>query len=210
VRYYPVFLDLKNKKAVVVGGGNVAERKARTLIKAGASVVIISPALTGSLGKLKEKGRLVHINRAYKKGDLKGAFIVIAGTSSPQINSRVARDAKSLVNVIDMPSEGNFIAPSIVKRGPLTIAVSTEGASPAISKAIRKELEKLYGTEFADFLRFAESVRRKALIKIPDPEKREKFLKSLAAEGVFNALRNKGSRAVSGKISALLERGARE
>ena len=84
MKYYPVFLNLKDKNTVVIGGGRVAERKARTLIDAGAAVKIISPSLTHGLKMLSEKGKLAHIKRSYKKGDVKKAFLVIAATSSPQ------------------------------------------------------------------------------------------------------------------------------
>ncbi len=206
MKYYPAFLNLKNKKAVVVGGGKVAERKVRALIKAGAFVTVISPTLTTALKKLREKGKLAHIKRNYKKGDLKGAFIVIAGTSSAKINTKVAKDARNLINVIDTPFEGNYIVPSLVKRGHLTIAISTEGTSPAISKAIRKEIERHYNTEFALYLRFVERRRRRTVKRIRDNKKREKFLKSLASEEVFNTLRNEGFSATSKKILTSLNR----
>jgi len=205
VKYYPAFLDLKDKKAVVVGGGQVAERKARTLIKAGASVTVISPSITAGLKRLKDKGRLDHIKRKYKKGDLKDAFIVIAGTSSKETNLRVARDAGHLVNVIDSPDEGNFIVPAVVERGPLTMAVSTGGASPAVSRAIRKEIESRYDREFARYLRFAESVRKRAMKEIRDKEKRERFFRSMASEEIFSSLRTTGFSAVSEKILSYLD-----
>lgn len=195
MKYYPVFVKLQGKRAVVVGGGGVAERKALTLIKAGASVDVISPIITKNLQRYRDKCLFRHIKRGYKKGDLKGAFIVIAATSSRDVNSRVEREARErncLINVVDTPSEGNFIAPSIVSRGPLTIAISTGGQSPAISKAIRKELESLYGKAFSDYLRFAGSVRKEALKKIKDRRKRERFIRFLSSDEVFRALRSKG------------------
>ncbi|MEF9475852.1 MAG: bifunctional precorrin-2 dehydrogenase/sirohydrochlorin ferrochelatase [Candidatus Mariimomonas ferrooxydans] len=213
MKYYPVFLKLNAKKAVVIGGGKIAERKARVLIKAGASVKIISPAITKPLERLKKKGLLAHVKRNYRKGDLKDAFIVIAGTSSVKTNSKIARDARYLgipgsvpgnrnndsllINIIDTPSEGNFIAPSIVKRGPLTIAISTTGCSPAVSKTIRKELEKLYGNEFTHYLRLLEKIRKKAMKEIKNDKKREEFLKKLASEKIFNALRRNGPAGLS-------------
>jgi precorrin-2 dehydrogenase/sirohydrochlorin ferrochelatase len=200
VKYYPAFVNLKDKKAVVIGGGKVAERKVRILIMAGALVTVISPTLTTSLAKLKEKEKLAHIKRNYKKGDLKDAFIVIAGTSSVMTNKKISRDARNLINVTDTPSEGNFIVPSLVKRGYLTIAISTEGASPALSKAVRKEIERLYGTEFALYVRFVEAIRKKALEKIGDNKKREKFLKSLASGKVLHELRHEGFSVTSEKI----------
>jgi precorrin-2 dehydrogenase/sirohydrochlorin ferrochelatase len=163
VKYYPVFLNLNNKRAVVVGGGKVAERKVRVLIRAGALVKVVSPHITKSLEKLEKDGRIHHVKRPYREGDLKDAFLVIAGTSSASTNAKIARDARHLINVIDTPTEGNFIAPSIVKRGALTIAISTGGSSPAVAKTIRKELEKLYGSEFTHYLRLLEKVRRKIM-----------------------------------------------
>jgi precorrin-2 dehydrogenase/sirohydrochlorin ferrochelatase len=192
MKYYPAFLNLNAKKAVVIGGGKVAERKVLALIKAGAFVKVISLNTTKTIEGLRKKGLLTHIKRRYRKGDLKDAFIVISGTSSAQTNTKIAQHARHLVNVIDTPSEGNFIAPSIVKRGPLTIAISTEGCSPAVAKAIRKELEKLYGTEFTHYLRFLGIIRKKAMKEIKDDKKREEFLKGLASEKIFNALRKRG------------------
>jgi precorrin-2 dehydrogenase/sirohydrochlorin ferrochelatase len=205
VKYYPVFLNLKNKKAVVIGGGMVAERKVRALIRAGASVTIISPTLTQVLKKLKDKEQFTYIKRNYQRGDVNDAFLVIAASSSTRTNAEIARDANSLINVIDAPSVGNFIAPSVVRRGPLTIAISTEGASPALSKAIRKEMEKLYDKEFTLYLKFVESVRGKAMEKIADRKKRERFLKSLASGKILASIREKGFSAVYNKISVSLE-----
>ncbi len=191
MKYFPVFLNLDGKKVVVIGGGGVAERKVLTLVKAGAIVKLISLDLTNALEKLKKRGLLIHIKRQYKKGDLKNAFLVIAGTSSARINQKIAQDAKHLINVIDNPSEGNFIAPSLVKRGPLTIAISSEGTSPAAAKFIRKEIESIYGKEFIQYLKFLGTMRTRALNEIKDNKKRKKFLKSFASKKIFDTVREK-------------------
>jgi precorrin-2 dehydrogenase/sirohydrochlorin ferrochelatase len=201
VRYYPAFLSLKNKKAVVVGGGKVAERKVRLLVKAGANVKVISPVITKPLEKLRDNGNLKHVNRNYIKRDLKNAYIVIAATSSAEINTKIAGDSENLVNVVDTPSEGNYIVPSVVTRGPLTIAISTEGTSPAVSKTIRKEVEKHYSKEFTNYMRFLEVMREKAVAEITDSNKRRKFLKSLASEKLICIVRNQGFGAASAIIS---------
>jgi precorrin-2 dehydrogenase/sirohydrochlorin ferrochelatase len=201
VRYYPAFLSLKNKKAVVVGGGKVAERKVRLLVKAGANVKIISPVITKPLEKLRDEGNLKHVNRNYIKRDLKNAYIVIAATSSVELNTKIAGDSENLVNVVDTPSEGNYIVPSVVTRGPLTIAISTEGTSPAVSKTIRKEVEKHYSKEFTNYMRFLEVMREKAVAEITDSNKRRKFLKSLASEKLICIVRNQGFGAASAIIS---------
>lgn len=204
MKYYPVFLNLKGKNAVVIGGGKVAERKVLTLLKAGAIVKVISPDVTDNLNRLKKKGLLTHLKRHFRDGDIKDAFIVIAGTSSVRINTKIAQDARRLrksslplINIVDNPSDGNFIAPSVVKRGPLTIAISTQGCSPAVAKTVRKELEKLYGTEFTHYLRFLEQIRKKALKKIKDRRQRAVLFKGLASEKIFNTLRKKGISSLS-------------
>ncbi len=206
MKYYPAFLDLKNKKAVVIGGGSVAERKVRFLVNSGASVKLISPEITAYLRKLSKKGGLHYVERKYRKGDLNGAFIVIAATSSAALNSKIAREAENLVNVINAPSEGNFIVPSVVRRGSLNIAISTEGVSPAVSKEIRKELERFYDREFEGFLKFAEMIRLKAMKEIKNDKKRAQFLKSLASEQLFHTLRKSGLDAVRTHVSKALEK----
>jgi len=197
LNYYPSFINLKSKRAVVVGGGKVAERKILTLLKAGACITVISPEITKRLEKEKIKKNIKHISRHYRKGDLKNSFVVIAATDSPVMNTKVSEDAPYLVNVVDTPSLCNFIVPSVIKRGHLTIAVSTSGVSPALSRAIRKELEKLYGPEFADYLKLLKKIRKSALKKIPDKKKRAGFLKSLASKEIFEMLRKKGFKDVA-------------
>ncbi|MEJ2684619.1 MAG: bifunctional precorrin-2 dehydrogenase/sirohydrochlorin ferrochelatase [Candidatus Sulfobium sp.] len=206
MNYYPAFLDLRGKRAVIVGGGRIAERKILSLIEAGADVTVVSPSLTERLRQEKSDNRISHLSRSYRKGDLLGSFLVIAATDSEEINSRVAGDAPALVNVVDVPSECNFIAPSVVRRGPLTLAVSTGGASPAMAKTLRKELQKAYGPEFSGYLRFLKQVRAEALAGIGQKVKRERFLKGLASQKMVNMLRTKGLKAVKEKILERLRR----
>jgi len=205
MEYYPVFLNVKDKKAVIVGGGKVAERKALTLIKAGALVTVVSPNLTGKLVQLKTRDLIQHIPRLYQKKDIHKAFVVIAATDSPDINARISRDAGGLVNVVDVPPLCNFIAPSIVRRGPLTLAISTSGSSPALAKTIRKELELLYGPEIGQYLKFLTLVREKSFLNIPEAKAREKFLKGLASAKTLHSLRSKGFEHVREKVLSQLE-----
>ncbi len=196
MNYYPAFLNLQGKKVVVAGGGNIAERKILSLLKAGADVTVVSPEITARLSKEKAKKSLTHIARCYQKGDLRGSVLVIAATNSPSVNTQIAKDAPSLVNVVDVPKECSFIAPSVIKRGPLTIAISTGGISPAFSKTIRQELEKIYGTEIGAYLNFVRGARKKALAEISDKKKRSRFLKDLASDKILQSLRTKGFRVV--------------
>jgi precorrin-2 dehydrogenase/sirohydrochlorin ferrochelatase len=200
MKYYPVFLNVLDKKAVIIGGGKVSERKALALIKAGACVTVVSPDLSEQLKRLKEKKLIHHLSRPYQKKDIAKAFIVIAATDSPDVNTRISKDAGGLVNVVDVPPLCNFIAPSVIQRGPLTLAISTSGTSPALAKTIRKELETLYGPEIGGFLKFLSVIRRKALARIPDQKEREKFLKGLASDTMLKTLRSKGLQEVKKKV----------
>ncbi len=136
--YYPAFLNLEDKKTVVVGGGKVAERKILGLLNAQAEVTVVSPVITKRLEQEEQKGRIRHICRKYRKGDLKNAFLVIAATDSEDINEKVSRDAPCLVNVVDTPKFCNFIVPSILQRGPLTIAISTERHQSCLRTVVAK------------------------------------------------------------------------
>lgn len=192
VVYYPVFLNLKGKKAIVIGGGRVAERKILALLKTGADISVISPQITRRIQSEKQKGKIQHLCRQYRKGDLKRAFLVIAATDSPDINEKIFQDASCLVNVVDTPGLCNFIVPSVIKRGPLTIAISTSGVSPALSRSIRRELEKIYGPEFSEYLKVLRDIRTEAIKVIRDPEKRGEFLKTVASEKMMKMLREEG------------------
>jgi len=205
VKYYPAFLNLCGKNAVVVGGGRVAERKVLTLVETGAIVKVISPAITNNLKRLKEKGLIRHTARNYRKGDAKNAFIVFAATSSAQTNTEISKEAKYLVNVVDKPERCNFIVPSIVRRGALTIAISTGGTSPAAAKAIRKEIERLYGAEFSHYLKLLGAIRKKAINKIKNVRERERFLKWIASDKIFHMLRKDGFVPVSKLIEEKLK-----
>jgi precorrin-2 dehydrogenase/sirohydrochlorin ferrochelatase len=210
MKYYPLFLDLTGKKAVVVGGGSVAERKVSTLIKAGAAVKVISPEITARLKRYKTAKEISHKDRKYRKGDLNGAFLVFICTSSREANLKIADDARELegahlINVVDKPSEGNFIVPSSLTRGPLTIAISTEGSSPAVAKAIREELEEIYDADFAKYLRHLKVLRDEALKKIKDDKKRERILKAFSSKKILDILRKRGFKAASREMLSLLD-----
>lgn len=190
VRYYPAFLDLKDQPCVVLGGGNVAERKTLDLLKAGAQVKVISPGLTSRLKKEKKRGTIKHVNRRFRQGDIKGAFLVIAATDSEDENRKVASNKGLLLNVVDRPELCTFIVPATLRRGPLQIAVSTSGASPAMARAIRKEMESTYGPEFGKYLNKLKRLREKAVKEIKSSRERERYLKSLASEKIIQMLKN--------------------
>lgn len=146
--YYPIFLDLDSKLCVIVGGGAVANRKARKLLQARARVVVVAPEVAPELESVAVEVR----RRSYREGDLAGAFLAFAATDRREVNAAVALEARERgvpVNVADRPAEGDFALPSVLRRGPLQVAVSTGGASPTLAGRIRRELEGLFGPEWA-------------------------------------------------------------
>ncbi|MBI2852398.1 MAG: bifunctional precorrin-2 dehydrogenase/sirohydrochlorin ferrochelatase [Chloroflexi bacterium] len=160
--YYPVFLDIQGKKCVVIGGGNVALRKVKGLLEHGAKVDVVSPELCPEIVGLAENREIGVFQRHYQTGDLQGAFIAIAATDSRTTNSRIAREARErhvLVNVVDDAELSDFIAPAIVRRGGLSIAISTAGLSPALARKIRTRLEEDFGEEYAELARLIDEVR---------------------------------------------------
>jgi precorrin-2 dehydrogenase/sirohydrochlorin ferrochelatase len=208
--YYPVFLNLKDRKVVVVGGGKVAERKVFALLRAGADLRVISREITRKIERERKKGGIKHIRRQYRKGDLRGKFLAIAATDSSAINERISRDAPCLVNVVDTPRLCNFIVPSVMKRGAMTIAISTGGISPALSRVVRKELEKLYGSEFSGYLETLGTIRAEALKDIGNKRKRAEFLKSLASGEMLGILRGKGCGEAKRRAAASLKKAKRK
>jgi precorrin-2 dehydrogenase / sirohydrochlorin ferrochelatase len=156
---YPVFLDLDGKHCVIVGGGEVANRKARKLLQARAEVVVISPEVKPELASVA-----VEVwRKPYEEGDLEGAFLAFAATNRREVNAAVAREAQRrgiLVNVADEASEGDFALPSTLRRGQLQVAVSTGGASPTLARRIRRELENVFGYEWAGVVAALQRARR--------------------------------------------------
>jgi siroheme synthase-like protein len=160
--YYPVFLDLKGRRCLVVGGGSVAERKTRMLLEHNALVTVISPALNQGLQQLAEQGAIQVVPRNFKSNDLRGAFLAIAATDDPITNAAVSdkgRKQRILINVVDDPKVSDFIVPSIVRRGDITIAISTAGKSPALARKIRTELDAILPAQYARLLSLVSDVR---------------------------------------------------
>lgn len=146
--YHPIFIDLRDKLVVVVGGGMVAARKVEPLLKAGARIKVIAPEVVDEIGQCAQ---VEIVSREYKKGDLKGASLVIAATHSEETNRAVSADALSkriFCNVVDSPELCTFIVPSVVERGPIKIAISTGGFSPALSRRLRMIIGKNLGEEY--------------------------------------------------------------
>ncbi len=161
--YYPVFLNISDRVCVVIGGGQVALRKVKALIECGAAVKVISPNLCAELNQLAESGEIETQQRRYRDGDLKDAHIVIVATDDQDTNREAVKEANrraALVNVVDDAGNSNFIVPSSMRRGDVTIAVSTAGRSPALARKIRTRLEDYFGDEYASLALLLDDVRQ--------------------------------------------------
>lgn len=192
MRYYPVFLDLREKPVAVIGGGGVAERKVLTLLACGARVTVISPVLTKKLSYLAQAGALHHRKHRWRPQDLKDAFLILATTNDRKVNAEIALRAHAdsrLVNIADDPARCNVIAPSVITRGDLIIAVSTSGKSPALARRIRQELERSFGAEYGKFLKLLGQVREQVQARISSMARRRRILQRLVASDLLTLLR---------------------
>ena len=192
MKYYPMYVDLNNKKCIVIGGGDVAERKVQSFLDCKADVTVISPELTKRLQQLALQRVIKHLRRNYRRGDLEGVFLVVSATDNPDLNAIVCYEAGQknvLVNVVDDPEKCSFIVPSVVERGDLLISISTSGSCPALTKRIRKELEQIYGEEYIDYLRFLHGVRDEIKNKYQDFEERKKALERVLDSDILSLLK---------------------
>ena len=190
--YYPIFADLTGRRCVVIGGGLVAQRKVTTLLSYGALITVISPRLTNRLAAYARQGRIRHTARRFRPGDLRGAWLAYAATDDPASHlaiSRTARRLRLFANVVDQPPLCSFIAPSIFRRGSLTIAVSTGGGSPSLAKRLRRELGRLIGREYVPMLRLLRSLRGVAKRRLPSYPDRKRYFDRLLRDQTFRLIR---------------------
>ena len=191
-KFYPIYLDVKDKKCVIVGGGKVAYRKVCSLKEAGAEVVVVSPETCPEIAN--EEG-LTLVKKDYDESILDGALLVIAATDNDAVNKKAALDARKrniIVNVVDRPELCSFIVPSTINRGDLCISISTGGASPAVAKSVREELEVVFGSEYEEYLNLLTKMRSIAMSDIKDSAKRRKVLQRLAEKDILEIVKNKG------------------
>jgi precorrin-2 dehydrogenase/sirohydrochlorin ferrochelatase len=161
-KYYPVMLDVRGRLAIVVGGDRVAAEKAAALSASGAHVSVINPAFCDELLMQAEYKRVTLHRKTYEPGDLEGAFVVVAATNDSKLVEAIWTETQKsgqLVNIVDIPERCSFIMPSILRRDQLTIAVSTEGASPGLAKRIRQNLEEIFPLAYGTYLRLAALAR---------------------------------------------------
>lgn len=201
MEYLPIFIQIKNRPCLVVGGGSIAARKVALLRKAQANVTIVSPVLCAELEQLNKEGEIQHNARGFEGDDLASCVLVIAATDQRAINERVSQLANQLrlpVNVVDNPDLCSFIMPSIIDRSPVVIAVSTGGSSPVLARLIRTKLEGSIPAAYGRLASLVEGFRDKVKTAFPNVESRrgfwEKILEGSVAELVFTGHENEAKK----------------
>jgi len=185
--YYPIYLDIKDRPCLVVGGGKVAARKTVSLQAAGAKVTVVAPEIDTEINDVTSH------QREFQAEDLEGQFLIIIATSSKSLNreiSEIARQKRVLVNVVDDKELSDFIVPSIVDRDPLLISISTSGHAPFLSRQIRERLEKEFGTEYSKLLNLLRSYRSK--LTVLSEEAKEELWKKLFSNETLKKISMEG------------------
>ena len=208
--YYPILLDIRDRLAVVIGGDRIAAEKAVALAASGAHVTVLAPSFCDELHALAgdSDGDVSLCAKAYAPGDLAGAFVVVASTRDPEEIAAIraeTRQRNQLLNVVDVPAACDYIVPSILRRGQLTIAVSTEGASPSLAKRIRQRLEAQFPPTYAAYLRLAAAARQELRAAGVAYDRRDDFFATYDTSGVL-ALLDAGNSNGAAALTAVLLR----
>jgi siroheme synthase-like protein len=190
--HYPVYLDLRNRPCFVIGGCGMAEEKVRGLLESKARVTVISADLNEELNRMAAEGRIDWISRRFRRGDLRNAYLVIVVGQPPAVTDAVWEETRGrnvLVNTLDDVPHCDFIAPAIVRRGDLTVAISTGGKAPVLAVRLRQRLERELGEEHAKFLELAGKVRKPLAQLWPDFATRKELWYRLIDSDVIHLLR---------------------
>ncbi len=183
---YPVFLNLSGRPCIVIGGGKVASRKVGELVEVGARVTVVAENPDPFIEELSQTGTITLLRSFFKPEDVEKAFLVFAATDDNSVNAEIAIKARQkgiLINAVDNPGQCDFFSGSVLKRGPLRIAISTSGRCPGIAANIRKKLEKQFSESYSDFIETAGEIRDYVLsAEEINTDKKSDALKWLSAE----------------------------
>lgn len=186
---FPMFVKLEGKRCVVIGAGRIATSKIAGLLRARAQVVVVSPKAIAAIRAQANQGKLIWQRRKFLASDVEKAFLVIAASNSPATNQAVFRACANrgvLCNAVDDPEHCDFFYPAVVRRGPLQIAISTAGCSPALAHRLRRELQQQFGPEYGEWVQRVAASRREILARDMAPAERKKLLKQIASREAFD------------------------
>lgn len=205
--YYPVFLDIKDRKIIIVGGGLVAERKVKNLLTYGCLIYICANDMTRYLHDLVKQNKIKRIEHHEIPEHMKDAFMAIAATDDHDVNreiSLMAKENKVLINAVDQPDDCSFIVPSVVRRGELHIAISTGGKSPALAKRIRRSLESAYGEEYGIVLEIMGALRKKILASDKTQVEKKVIFEQLAEVNLPEYIRKNDRERLTESLKSIL------
>jgi precorrin-2 dehydrogenase / sirohydrochlorin ferrochelatase len=194
VKYYPISLDITNKRCIVVGGGDVAERKVQRILDCGALVTVIGKTISPGLESMKRNGRIDHIDDEYNDAYIHDAFLVIGATDRDNINADIAKIGRNkgiLVNIVDDPDKCDFILPSLFQQGDLMIAISTGGKSPALAKKLRQEMEGIYGPEYHTLLDILGKLRERIMTRGHSSDDNKQIFESIVNSDILHFIKEK-------------------
>ncbi|AQT68509.1 Siroheme synthase [Anaerohalosphaera lusitana] len=193
---YPIYLNLCNKKALVVGAGQVAARKAQALSRAGASILVVAREYSAEFNDICKHIQLERIEGDYSPEYLDDATLAIAATDDSELNTRIYNDCRArnvLCNVVDVPHLCDFYVPAVINHGDLTISIGTSGKCPAYAGRLRRKLESIITPDHGAFLEVLESARQKVITSDLTAQQRKKLLHHLAADTSFTLFRQQGA-----------------
>jgi precorrin-2 dehydrogenase/sirohydrochlorin ferrochelatase len=206
MRYYPIGLDISGRRCLVIGGGEVGERKVERLLECGARVTVVGMDLTPALARLRKKGTIDHIQGDYVQKHLNGAFLVIGATDDRSVNDRIFRDARKkgvLANIVDDPERCDFILPALCRQGELVITVATEGKSPALAKKLRQDLEERYGPEYEVLLKIMGKIRGKVIDRGEGSDENRKIFEAVVDSDILDHIRKGNWKKVEAVVKQL-------
>lgn len=207
-RHYPIALCLRGKRCVVVGGGPVAARKVQGVVEAGAKVTVVAPTVGERVRRIAEEGDIDLVERPFEPGDLDGADLVFAATDNERLNAEVGVEAANrgaLFNDATSSEGSNFLVPSVLRRGSLSVGVTTGGSSPAYAKLIRGKLEDILGPEHAEMVNILERLRPRVMERFPDdPDRRRSVWDAIVSWETLELIRRGKTEEVEARIKQCL------
>lgn len=188
---FPIYINLHKKRCLIIGGGQVALRKAENLLKYDADIIVVSPRAEEGLELLAQQGKITWLQKKFSQDDLHDAFLVFIATDDNRINkqiSQLCKDAGILVNAVDDPDNCDFYVPSVIRRNSLVLAVSTEGKSPLYAQKLRRELENIVTEAHGKFVDLLGEQRDIIKAKITDINVRQEVFRSLVYSDILELL----------------------
>ena len=205
--YYPMMMNLSQRRCLVIGGGAVAERKVASLLEAGGLVILVSPNVTPRLAAMATTELIHHLPRRYRRGDLRGAFLCVVATNDRRLQKQIWKEAKEqgvLANIADSAEACDFLVPSYFRRGDLLVSISTAGKSPALAKRIRRDMEGRFGREFEVLLEVLTSLRPRILEEVKDPKRRRSILERTGDPDLLTLVRETDLESLPDRVWAYL------